>query len=129
MASAKHSGDNIEERAAGSAGADSSEPSFNMDELRELADLIEERGFTDFEFENEKIRVRMSKKTEPVMVQQAAPAAVSAPSVAPAADTSADSDAPTQSDDGLTKITSPIVGTFYTSPSPDKDPYVKEGDK
>jgi acetyl-CoA carboxylase biotin carboxyl carrier protein len=26
-------------------------------------------------------------------------------------------------------VTSPIVGTFYRSPSPDADPYVEEGDK
>jgi acetyl-CoA carboxylase biotin carboxyl carrier protein len=25
-------------------------------------------------------------------------------------------------------ITSPIVGTFYRSPSPDADPYIEEGD-
>ena len=30
-------------------------------------------------------------------------------------------------DEGLFKITSPIVGTFYRSPGPDKEPYVKEG--
>jgi acetyl-CoA carboxylase biotin carboxyl carrier protein len=30
-------------------------------------------------------------------------------------------------EDNLHKITSPIVGTFYSSPSPDKEPYVKEG--
>ena len=38
-------------------------PSFNMDELRELAELVNEHGFTDFEFENENIRVRLSKTT------------------------------------------------------------------
>jgi acetyl-CoA carboxylase biotin carboxyl carrier protein len=27
----------------------------------------------------------------------------------------------------LHKITSPIVGTFYSSPGPEKEPYVKEG--
>ncbi|MEZ5344137.1 MAG: acetyl-CoA carboxylase biotin carboxyl carrier protein [Pyrinomonadaceae bacterium] len=132
MASASQQGDNTDERRNKVNDPDSQEQSFNMDELRELADLIEERGFTDFEFENEKIRVRMSKKTESVLVQQAQPAPVAAP--APAAqsvpaEASSDADPSSQSDDGLTKITSPIVGTFYTSPAPDKDPYVKEGDK
>jgi acetyl-CoA carboxylase biotin carboxyl carrier protein len=28
----------------------------------------------------------------------------------------------------MVTITSPIVGTFYRSPSPDADPYVEEGD-
>jgi acetyl-CoA carboxylase biotin carboxyl carrier protein len=32
-------------------------------------------------------------------------------------------------DAGLHKITSPIVGTFYRSPGPDKESYVSEGSK
>src|SRR5260370_18744571 len=55
------------------------DPSLNMDELRELANLVIEHGFTDFEFENENIRVRLSKMTG-VPVAQAAPLA--APTVA-----------------------------------------------
>ena len=33
-----------------------------------------------------------------------------------------------EEDDGLTIITSPMVGTFYSSPSPDSESYVKVGD-
>lgn len=98
-------------------------PSFNMDELRELADLVDERGFTDFEFENERIRVRLCKNSAvapPVAV--APPQPVSAP---PA--TLPDSEA-AEADDGLIHVNSPIVGTFYRSPGPDQPTYVKEGD-
>ena len=102
------------------------EPSLNMDELRELADLVIGHGFTDFEFENENIRVRLSKSVQPVVA--VAPAVVaqrvapSDPATVPgAAAELADPDA------GLFKITSPIVGTFYRSPGPDKDFYVNEG--
>lgn len=104
------------------------EPSFNMDELQSLAALVNEHGFTDFEFENENIRVRLSKAaiasvpaaapvTAPVAAAQAAPSAPA--SSEPAADPDAD----------LFKITSPIVGTFYRSPGPGKDAYVSEGSK
>lgn len=100
------------------------EPSFNMDELQALAALVNEHGFTDFEFENENIRVRLSKAVAAPVVHAVAPAAVAAPS-SPAVESvpepAADPDA------GLFKITSPIVGTFYRSPGPDKDPYVSEG--
>jgi acetyl-CoA carboxylase biotin carboxyl carrier protein len=101
------------------------EPSLNMDELRDLANLVIEHGFTDFEFENENIRVRLSKMIG-VPVATSAPAAApvapaAAPAESPAAETAMDPDA------GLHKITSPIVGTFYRSPGPDKDPYVSEG--
>ena len=39
-----------------------------------------------------------------------------------------DTDEPTI-DEGLVEIVSPIVGTFYRAPSPDAEPYVKEGDR
>ncbi len=100
-----------------------SSSSFDMDELRELADLVNEHGFTDFEFENENIRVRLSKT-----VTVAAPVQQYAAPAAPAASAPAPDQADGQPvDDGLFKITSPIVGTFYRSPGPDKDAYVSEG--
>lgn len=101
------------------------DPSFNMDELRALAELVNEGGFTDFEFENENIRVRLSKMTAVTM--QAAPAMASAPAPVAAATAPAEAAPTVDADAGLHKITSPIVGTFYRSPGPDKDPYVSEG--
>jgi acetyl-CoA carboxylase biotin carboxyl carrier protein len=104
--------------------------SFDMDELRELMELVNEQGFTDFEFENENIRVRLSKASafapiaQPIQTQQ--PAVQSLPSSAAAASETAPA---AESDEGLHKITSPIVGTFYRSPGPDKEAYVKEGSK
>src|SRR5512134_1206166 len=67
------------------AKKDINDPSFNMDEIRELADLVDEYGFTDFEFENENIRVRLSKMTGAPVIQQAAPVQMAATSPAPAA--------------------------------------------
>jgi acetyl-CoA carboxylase, biotin carboxyl carrier protein len=114
--------------SAKSAGT--SNPSFNMDELRELASLVDEHGFTDFEFENANIRVRLSKMTPAPVLQAYAPAptATSAPATATPAKTESESPAAqAESDADLFKITSPIVGTFYSSPGPDKEAYVKEG--
>ena len=108
----------------------SSDPSLNMDELRDLAALVDEHALTDFEFENENIRVRMSKVRSQPVVQHAAPAYAAGPATAPTVrtDVEAAATAPAASaDEDLFKITSPIVGTFYRSPGPDKDAYVKEG--
>ena len=102
-----------------------SDPSFNMDELQALAALVNEHGFTDFEFENENIRVRLSKTAAQTIVQAAAPPAAPA-AAAPVATAEAPAEA-VDPDAGLFKITSPIVGTFYRSPGPDKDAYVSEG--
>ena len=57
----------------------------------------------------------MASPAQSVQTQSAETPSASAPAVA------ADEDA------GLYKITSPIVGTFYRAPSPDKAPYVSEG--
>ena len=123
-----------ETRKLGRSGAkktgDTPKASLNMSELRELAELVNEHGFTDFEFENENIRVRLSKMAAPV-THIAAPAAAPAPA---GAATAASADAATEvaavdPDAGLHKITSPIVGTFYSSPGPEKEPYVSEGSK
>lgn len=124
-ASAKAQSDILADNKRSSAKGDT-EQSFDMDELQSLAALVNEHGFTDFEFENENIRVKMSKavlQAPAVSAPVAAPAAaVSSPAAAvAAAETAADPDA------GLFKITSPIVGTFYRSPGPDKDPFVTEG--
>ena len=130
--SAKAKGGEIvveKKRAAVKKAVDSS---FNMDEIRELAALVDDHGFTDFEFENENIRVRLSK-TQPAPVYQSAPAMQAPAPVAAPVQSAPAATAPVETevdpDAGLHKITSPIVGTFYRSPGPDKDAYVSEGSK
>jgi len=112
-------------KGTGQTKGESGTSSFDLNELRELADLVNEHGFTDFEFENENIRVRLSKAVTvaaPAQQYAAAPMAAQAPPVAANPVEAAET-----SDDGLHKIVSPIVGTFYRSPGPDKDAYVSEG--
>jgi acetyl-CoA carboxylase biotin carboxyl carrier protein len=105
-------------------------PSLNMDEIRALADLAAEHGLTEFEFENENIRVRLSKQQ--IAAAPAAPPALPAPAASPAtASAAAQSNESAGGDEeaGIHKIVSPIVGTFYRSPGPDKEPYVSEGSR
>jgi acetyl-CoA carboxylase biotin carboxyl carrier protein len=97
-----------------------------MDELQALAALVNEHGFTDFEFENENIRVRLSKQTGVPMMAPAAQQ-VAASQTAQAAPAATPAEPAADADAGLHKIVSPIVGTFYRSSGPDKEPYVKEG--
>jgi acetyl-CoA carboxylase biotin carboxyl carrier protein len=127
--------------AKSARAAKATEPSLNMDELRELAELVDAHGFTDFEFENETIRVRLSKQAAPPQIVQAvqpiaAPVQSGAPAQAATAATKtetphpgAKADAEAAADEDLYKIPSPIVGTFYRSPAPDKDPYIQIGSK
>lgn len=120
-------------KQAGRPDQKTNEPSLNMDELRDLANLVDEHGFTDFEFENANIRVRLSKNPAPQIFQAAQQFAPSANSVSTqpmpsqsAGNAETNLVVPRSAED-LHLITSPIVGTFYRSPAPDKDPYVKEG--
>ncbi|MED4204348.1 acetyl-CoA carboxylase biotin carboxyl carrier protein [Neobacillus mesonae] len=114
-----------------------------VQEIRELIKLVDQSSIDEFVYENEGSKIKM-KKTGSVTVStvqpvvQAAPAAVQpapvqaaaphAPVVqevkqeAPKAEQAADTE-------NLHKITSPMVGTFYASPSPDADPYVSAGSK
>ncbi|HEX8143654.1 MAG TPA: acetyl-CoA carboxylase biotin carboxyl carrier protein [Pyrinomonadaceae bacterium] len=125
------------------------EPAINLEELRELVELIAQHGFTDFELEREGIRVRLRRELAPPQQQQLAPAAApgvqtpqssaasapatdSAPSTqatlsAEAARTSSAAATETSEDEGLHIITSPIVGTFYRASSPTSEPFVRLG--
>ncbi len=113
----------------------SDSPSLNMSELRELAELIDEYGLVDFEFENANIRVHMRKQMPQgsMPVQYASPPSAAAPA-GPTADTAAGAkpEAETAAAEAVFAghiITSPIVGTFYQSPSPEAPPFIKVGDK
>ncbi len=123
----------VEKKAAAKDVAKVSESSLNMTEIRELAELVDKHGFTDFEFENDLIRVRLSKQLAPQIVQSVQPVATQqvTPIVSkvetPHPGAKAESEA--SADEDLFKITSPIVGTYYSSPSPDKPVYVQIGDK
>jgi acetyl-CoA carboxylase biotin carboxyl carrier protein len=106
-----------------------------MDELRELIGLLRDNGLAELELENEGFRVRLRR--ESAAAEPASHAAAPAPAPAPAAPAPAPHAAPahpgTQAttaasqDQDLHIIPSPIVGTFYRSPSPTADAFVKIG--
>ena len=109
--------------------------SVNMEELRELIALMSDNGLSELEIEGEEFRVRLrrdsvpSRLAQPAEVPASAPAPVPepAPAAAPTQPaTQATTEAPSQDQD-VHIIPSPIVGTFYRSPSPNADPFVKIG--
>ena len=113
--------------------------SVNMDELRELIALLRENGLAELELENSGFRVRLRRESGLLestrSVDASLPAPVHAPSSAPAPAPapSGPSHPGTQAttaasqDQDLHIIPSPIVGTFYRSPSPSADAFVKIG--
>ena len=114
----------------------------NMDELRELIDLIRENEFTEFELEREGFRLRFRRGGETVepgsgsqtgsSVGASAPETVSAPvetraAAAVPSHPGAKAETEASEDQDLHIIASPIVGTFYRSPSPNAESFVKIG--
>ncbi|MEK4050194.1 MULTISPECIES: acetyl-CoA carboxylase biotin carboxyl carrier protein [Bacillus] len=105
-----------------------------IEEIHELIKLIDESTIDEFTYENEGAKIKLKKNKE-VVQQVAAPVAPvqAAPAQqAPKAQAPAQTEAPAQeatASENLHKITSPMVGTFYASSSPEAGPYVTTGSK
>lgn len=98
--------------------------------IKKLIELVEESGITELEVSEEEGSVRISRATvaAPANVQYSIPAAAPAPVAAPAAPAAA-SAAPAAAPEEVAghKIRSPMVGTFYRSPSPEAKAFVEVG--
>ena len=98
--------------------------------VKKLIELLEESGIAEIEINEgeESVRIsRYSTSAPPVMQQYAAapmPAAPAAAAPAPAAEQTPDEDVAIT---GHT-VNAPMVGTFYTAPSPGAPDFVKVGD-
>jgi len=95
--------------------------------IKKLIELVEESGITELEVSEEEGSVRISRATvaAPANVQYSIPAAAPTPVAAPAAAPAAPAAAPEEI--AGHKIRSPMVGTFYRSPSPEAKAFVEVG--
>jgi len=108
----------------------------NQKELKELIDFLIERDISEFELERGDVKVRIKRGAEmqPAVIQHvpmvsAAPSAQATAHAAGAAVGSLSSAAqPAATEENLHIVKSPIVGTFYESPSPGAPAFVKPGD-
>jgi acetyl-CoA carboxylase biotin carboxyl carrier protein len=106
-----------------------------MKEIRELVDLVTERGLSGLEIERAGFRLRIDgrRAAEPEAVGVAAPRehalAASPPSGPRSIEASAPPEAAAAEEENVHVITSPIVGTFYRSPSPEADPFAEIGQR
>jgi acetyl-CoA carboxylase biotin carboxyl carrier protein len=108
----------------------------NLKELKELILFLKEEGITEFELERGDVKVRVKRGAETVVAplpdprfyaMPAAPPATSDLSATPGVPPPAPAKAP-EPEEELHMVRSPIVGTFYESPSPGSPPFVKAGD-
>ncbi len=105
----------------------------NQKELKELIEFLIEKDIAEFELERGDVKVKIKRAAEPlpaVLPDSRYIAVHPAPPPVPAAapvDLTANTGAP-EAEEGLQIVKSPIVGTFYESPSPGSPPFVKVGD-
>lgn len=94
-------------------------------EIQELVEILAEQNLTEIEVERKDLRIRIRREftsppapvlgapSQPVQSRDPIQVAIETPEI---------------NQSGFLTVTSPIVGTFYRSPSPDSDSYVEEGD-
>jgi acetyl-CoA carboxylase biotin carboxyl carrier protein len=105
----------------------------NLDELKQLFELIAERNITEFELEEEGVKLRIKKDGGNVRITDVAvAAAIASPADAPAPSTPSspgENNGHDVSDalDGLAIVEAPMVGTFYRQPEPGADPFAGKG--
>jgi len=100
----------------------------NIKELKELIDLLKDTEVTELEIEKAGVKVRIKKGRPglPVVLNHAEGSATAQVKKATIPETSELGEKP--ADSGVITVTSPIVGTFFRSSSPDALPYVQVGD-
>jgi acetyl-CoA carboxylase biotin carboxyl carrier protein len=117
----------------------------DLKELKEILQILEEKEITEFELEEEGMKLRIRKAAPPSANHASAPAAplvatvypVAAPVAAPPTSASAPVPAPAAGGPvaveaaatDVTVVKSPIVGTFYRTPDPNSPPFVEVGDR
>jgi acetyl-CoA carboxylase biotin carboxyl carrier protein len=125
----------------------------NLKEIKDLIELVSDKGFAEFEIERQGFRLRISRFKEAAQVIHAAPAPViissgipgpsevlssvgqraltegetSAASIVSAAERYSEGEA-AETEAQMHMIKSPIVGTFFRASSPTSEPFVKIGD-
>ena len=108
-----------------------------LNELRELVEFLKANEIAEFDMEQDDLKVRIKFAGEPApasgidmaqlsRLMASAPAAAAVPVAAPVASAPVTA-APVE--EALHEVKSPIVGTFYESPSPGAPPFVKVGDQ
>ncbi|CAM3589299.1 acetyl-CoA carboxylase biotin carboxyl carrier protein [Marinicrinis lubricantis] len=115
---------------------------YKLNEIKELIKLVNQSDIQELEIENEgsRLLIRKPGKTESIVIPSAPSQPAFAPAVpaqqpvvqqqpetAPAAEKN--TEAAAQESGQYHQITSPMVGTFYASPSPNAAPFVSKGDK
>jgi acetyl-CoA carboxylase biotin carboxyl carrier protein len=96
----------------------------SLEQLKSLLETLEKGDVSEFEYEDEQLKLRLSLGKKAMQVVHAAPPVLAQPTGAAAA---AALKASEDADLSVVFITSPFVGTFYRAPGPDTANFVEVG--
>ncbi len=121
----------FEKRRQAAAKNDGNDAVFNLDGIRQLVELMKENNVSELDLEQGRSRLKLRRGAiADVPAVACVPAPVAVPTAAPDAVAATESAAPSVADDSafVKTIDSPMVGTFYATPSPNAAPFVAVGD-
>jgi len=103
----------------------------DLNKIKQVVDLMKKSDLSEFEIQDQEFKLRI-KRDVPGRVASAAstapaPAPVAAAPAAPAPAAAATAPAVTVADPSIKLITSPMVGTYYATPSPENPTFVTVG--
>lgn len=100
-------------------------------EIKDLIDFLSASGLEEVNIETEELKIKIKRTSDAQVIEKTVSAApqVQAAPVQAAAATEAPAPAAAPSSKNYVEIKSPMIGTFYTSSSPDSDAFVSIGDK
>jgi acetyl-CoA carboxylase biotin carboxyl carrier protein len=111
----------------------------NIKEIKQMVKLMVECDLSELEItdgEHNRVHLKRGPGEQPIVMAAPQPAQAAPQAPAPGAqppggapETPAAEPAAPAPAENFIEVTSPMVGTFYASPSPDSDPFVSEGDK
>ena len=99
--------------------------------IKQVVDLMKKSDLSEFEIQDQDFKLRIKRDLPgraPIAAQAAPVAAAPAPVAAPAPTAAAPAPAaPAAADPSIKLVTSPMVGTYYATPSPENPPFVTVG--
>ena len=95
--------------------------------VKALADILDDAGLAELEYETDDVAIRLSRVSGAAPVAAVAPVAAHAPAALPAAPAAPTADSAADLSTHPGAVTSPMVGTAYISPEPGAAAFVEEG--
>ena len=103
--------------------------SIDFDEIRKLAELVQDTELSEIEIEEDDLRIRVSRNGAQMVQTVAAPTAQAPAANTPAAPAAEAPAAVVSHESHPGAVKSPMVGTAYLQPEPGAPSYVSVGDK